>query len=279
MTVRSLAILTHARQGLNPDYFLATVADQFWRPAGRRVLLHKGLGPPPPADLAILHVDLTVVPPAYRALGAGYAQVLNGQVSDIAKRRVADGLVRPGDGYDGPVVVKTDLNHAGESERRLRQAGEGGALARLRDRLPPRWRGLPPGGDYRVYARTAAVPRWVWRNPALVVQRLFVERHGAHYALHQWLFLGKAGIVSSMLGTEPLVKWSNKVGFLPLHNEVPEEIQQRRRDLGFDFGKFDYVIDGGRARLLDANTTPHHGTTGPLTERQRTVVACLASGL
>ena len=273
--VASLAILTHAEQGLDPGYFLAAIADAVWRPAGRTVLLHQGLRAPPPAEAGLLHIDLTRVPADYVALAAGYPRTLNGGVTDISKRRVADGLVAPGDGYDGPVIVKTDLNHGGLPERRLRR----GLLAALRDRLPGRWSGRPPGGAYRVYGHAALVPAWVWRRPELVVQRFLAERHGSHYALHQWFFLGQASVVSTLLGGEPLVKWQTRRGNWPLHDAVPEELRRRRIELGFDYGKFDYVVQDGRAWLLDANTTPHLGGHPPWTERQLTVLRTLGGGL
>jgi hypothetical protein len=275
---KRIAILTHARQGLDEDYFLAGIARAFWVPAGHSLLVHAGPQAPPPADIAFLHIDLTRVPDAYRRLPASYPTTVNGGVFDISKRRIADGLVGPDDGYDGPVVVKTDLNHSGVRERALRRA-EGRWLSALRDRLPPRWRGEPPGGSYRIYDRASRVPSWVWRSRHLVVQRLFTERRGDEYVVHQWFFLGQASIVSSLRGSEPLLKWSNRTGLLPLHDEVPDEIRRKRVELGFGFGKFDFVVQDGRGWLLDANSTPHRGTTGPLTERQTQVFRCLAAGL
>ncbi len=277
-----LAILTHERQGLDPGYSLAAMADQVLRPGGRQVALHQGLGPPPLARLAILHVDLTVVPPAYLALGTRYRRCLNGGVADISKRRVADGLVQHGDGYDGPVVVKTDLNHQGSAESAMRRQGLGAlrrAALQARERLPGRWSGRLPGGHYSVFPRAADVPGWVWRRPELVVQRLFEERREGLFALNQWYFLGEAGVVSTMLASVPFVNMASVVRRLPLHGEVPDELRLRRRELGFDYGKFDYVIAGGRAHLLDANRTPHLSGDPPTAERMLAVHRLLASGL
>ncbi len=262
MAVPSLAILTHRRQGLDGGYFLAALVDRFWRPAGVAVTLHQGAGAPPAAELAILHVDLTRIPPDYLALAAAYPRTLNGAVADISKRRVGLGLLAERDDYDGPVIVKSDLNHGGASERRLRRSEAGpwrAALASLAERWPTPWRAGPQQGDYRLFERRAQVPGWVWRHPALVVEPLYVERQGAAFALNQWLFLGEAEVVSTLLAPVPLVKMASVTGSVPLHCDVPPEIRQRRRELGFDYGKFDYVIHEGRARLLDANATPHRG--------------------
>ena len=58
-----------------------------WERAGHRVLFHRGLGPPPAGDIALLHVDLTVVPESYLALARRYPRVLNGATGDIRKSR------------------------------------------------------------------------------------------------------------------------------------------------------------------------------------------------
>ncbi|TIV27981.1 MAG: hypothetical protein E5V96_34050, partial [Mesorhizobium sp.] len=50
---------------------------------------------------------------------------------------------------------------------------------------------------------------------------------------------------------------------------VPDELRALRRDLGFDYGKFDFVMHEGKALLLDANKTPG---------RVRNLSAFLAAG-
>jgi len=41
-----------------------------------------------------------------------------------------------------------------------------------------------------------------------------------------------------------------------IHRDAPSEIEALRERMGFDYGKFDYVIHEGRVILLDANKTP-----------------------
>lgn len=281
IATRTIALLTHLRQGLDGGYFLAAIA-RLWQAEGHRVRLHQGCGEPPPADLAILHVDLTHLPPSYRALGARYPRTLNGGVADISKRRIGQELLAGDSDYDGPVIVKSDLNHGGASERRLLRAERGAgraALASLRERWPTPWRAGPQQGDYRLYERREQVPRWVWRHPALVVEPLYVERRGGDYALNMWFFLGEAEVVSTLLAPSPLVKMASVTGSLALHRDVPPEVRQQRRDLGFDYGKFDYVVHEARGRLIDANATPHRGPDGAYAERVATCLAILAGGL
>ena len=40
--------------------------------------------------------------------------------------------------------------------------------------------------------------------------------------------------------------------------EVHPQIRELREAMGFDYGKFDYVVRDGEAILLDANKTPGH---------------------
>ncbi len=276
-----VAILTHLYQGLDPSAFLHTIAFEHWRKAGIEPVVQQGLRRPVPAEAAVLHVNLTRMPPDYAALAAGYPRCLNGGVTDIAKRRLSDDLVSRDDDYDGPVVVKTDLNHAGLAERRLALAS-GGRRAALAERwrrlLPGRASGRLAGDAYRFFERKDAVPRWIWRAPGLVVERLRRQRVGALYGMNMYFFLGDCGVVGTTLAREPLVKSRNAVERLPLSESVPTEIVAARRRLGLDYGKIDYVVEAGVVHLLDANPTPHAGPAG-LSERGREVCRRLAPGI
>lgn len=278
--IETIAILTHLRQGLDQDYNLARCKTFFWEREGRRVLVHQGTRDPPAADVAILHVDLTVVPPDYLAMAARYDRCINGAVADISKRRISRWLVTRDDAYDGAVLVKHDRNHGGASERRLRIA-EGGLFVRLQEAalrwLPRAWHGRA-GGDYQLFQRKEQVPAWVWRRRDLVVERFFAERHGDGYALHQWHFLGPCSAVSTFVSPSPLVKWHSGVLRLPPHHRVPEALWRRRRELGMDFGKLDFIVPDGEAVLLDANPTPHVGTR-EVHERSLWFCGVMAAGI
>jgi hypothetical protein len=58
---------------------------------------------------------------------------------------------------------------------------------------------------------------------------------------------------------------------------VPDELRAMRRALGFDYGKFDFVVNEGKAVLLDANRTPTAG--GPLSDSVRAHMSDLAEGV
>src|SRR5688500_421839 len=100
-----VVILTHRDDGfVRGSYFLREIAD-VWRERGLRVTVVSGPGRYVDGDVAVLHVDLTRVPDPYRELARRYRRVMNERVIDISKRRVSDQVVRPCDGYRGPVIV------------------------------------------------------------------------------------------------------------------------------------------------------------------------------
>jgi hypothetical protein len=257
---RRLVILVHLHQGLDEHCLINRLARFFWKPAGWEVVVQQGLRDPPDADVAVLHVDLTVVPDEYMALAARYPVCINGQLRDISKRVVSRSLVGRDDPYDGPVMVKTDRNSGGRPERVLRVA-MGGRSARwteaIERRLPPRWTGrLKNDDDYLYFPRKAAVPVWVWRRPELVVERFLEQREGPLYTINQWQFLGDSGVVLTYYGADRVVKYERQVRQDPVHERVPEEIRARRAELKVDYGKLDFIVTPEGARLLDANRTP-----------------------
>lgn len=278
----TIAILTHARQGLRPGTTIARIAHEHWSRDGHRVVVHQGLGTPPAADVAIQHVDLTRVPQPYLDLAAHYPRTINGAVGDISKRRISSDLLAEDDDFAGPVMVKTDLNHAGMPERLLRRSLPrlcARLLGLLEARLPCSWFGHLPGDQYLVFERKDAVPRWVWRSSGLVVQPLHAERRGNLFAMHQWYFLGDRDCVSTFLSHAPVVKLATVVERLPLHTDVPDALRRRRKELRFDYGKFDYVMPDGEPILLDANRTPDEGPEFPTNPRVAAICAALAGGL
>lgn len=278
----TVVVLAHKFFGLSDSMTLAFVAREHWTPQGHRVLVHRGIKTPPPGDLAILHVPLTHVPQGYADLARHYPHTINGSVTDTSKRRISTDLLGEDDSCDGPVIVKTDLNHGGSTERRLRRQSRSWRkrlLYKLERRLPPHWFGHLPQNRYQVFERKSMVPRWVWRSRGLVVQPFHAERRGNLFALHQWYFCGDHDCVSTFLSADPLVKLSTVAERLPLHKDVPDEIRRRRAELKFDYGKFDYVIAGGVPILLDANNTPNEGAGQEKHPRVLAICAALADGL
>ena len=57
------------------------------------------------------------------------------------------------------------------------------------------------------------------------------------------------------ISDDPIVK-AGSSGNVQLEAAIPEVLRARRSELGFDYGKFDYVLQAGQPVLLDANSTP-----------------------
>ena len=132
------------------------------------------------------------------------------------------------------------------------------------------------GVEYPIFDSPRDVPPAVWRNPALVVERFLAEREGSEFILRTWVFLGDHHTHTKWWSSEPIVKSATARKREPL-GEVPDELWRRRREMGFDFGKFDYALVDGRAVLFDTNKTP---ALGPYNREQWLPrVTHLAAGL
>jgi SAM-dependent methyltransferase len=278
----SIAILVHANDSFANNEYLGHLVP-FWKEAGHRVTVVRGPRRVP-ADVAILHVDLTVIPRRYAAVLKHYPVVINGAVLDISKRRVSAQLLGPGDDWKGKVIVKTDLNSRGFTEVRFspwRLSRLGITLRRLVHRIRRRLTGVggrfhdPMTPDYLVLDSLAEVPARIWNDRRLVVERFLPEERDGLFGLRTWVFFGDQETNSLSWSPDPIVKGANVIR--REEAAVPDDLRQMRRSLGFDYGKFDYVIHEGKTVLFDANRTP--SLPAHLVEKLAPALRKMASGL
>jgi hypothetical protein len=248
--VAHIVVITHRYDDFSSEDYLLRCFFAHWEQAGHRVTVAAGLDGWPAGDAAILHVDLSVVPAAYAEASKRYPRVVNGRALDIRKRHVSRHLVKRGDGWLGPVIVKTDLNCNGAREARLLRRMERDGVE---DKQVPRG-ALYMDGDYPVYASPAEVQETGWTHPGLVVERFRPEQDERGYWMRAWVFFGERERCTRYLGDQAIIKSRNIVAKEPA--EVPEALRAERRRLGLDYGKLDFVINDGEAVLLDANRTP-----------------------
>jgi hypothetical protein len=240
--------------GTGPDAchieIFALLAEE-WRTAGYRV--SSATAPIVSGDIGILNIDKTRVDPSELPANPRNRPLLNSSLLDISKRRVSRQLVERGDGYRGPVIVKTDLNHSGLPERCLDPPGR---WARVRGRLA-KWSGraIRPG-DYPIFESAKRVPSWIWRDRSLVVERLFCEREEDFFVLRMWVFFGSGEYTLKFLSRSPVVKFAEVVRWEFIDDPVPDALRGMRTELKADFGKFDFVMVDGEPRLFDVNKTP-----------------------
>jgi len=268
-----VAVLTHALDPIDQVNYLMLKIVKKWQASGVEVVVLRGPEHYEAADVLVLHVDLTVVPQEYLDFCARYPIVVNGRVRDISKRKISKNLLGPKDHYTGAVIVKADLNFGGFPELKMQRSGR---LSRMWNKyLPWSITGILSPSDYPVFRSMAEVPKAVWRNRRLVVEKFCPEREGDHYCLRQWIFLGDRGVSQRLVSLNPIVKFPNEV-HLEYGPPVPESLREMRSRLGFDYGKFDYVVVDGEVILLDANRTPALGVSDGWAQN---MAAELAGGL
>jgi hypothetical protein len=218
-----------------------------------------------PADIVLVHIDLSVVPERYFRFARRYPIVLNGKVKDIRKRRFAD-VLRKGDDWDGPVLVKSDLNAGGYPESVLGRSWLTRRSPRIR-RLLNRAHPLAGSGYYEIYDRIADVPPERFTDRRLVVERFRPEVENGLYHTRIYQFLGPHETCARLASEDPIVKTANTVRVEDV--EPHPAIVAVRRRFAMDYGKLDYVMHDGRPILLDVNKTAIGGTSPVLVRARR----------
>jgi hypothetical protein len=212
------------------------------------------------ADIGLLHVDTTLVEPAYVECMRRFPIALNARVVDISKRSFSRQLLKKGDSYTGRVVVKTNDNYGGIPDANIDVQRSNISEPLAFGERPWRHRRVIEPINYPIFDSISDVPPGVWRNPRLIVEKLLSEQdEEGNYLLRFWYFLGDKEVCELCTATRPIVK-GKTIFRRELFQGVPEELRKIRAELGFDFGKFDYAIVNGKPVLYDINRTPNFGT-------------------
>jgi hypothetical protein len=187
---------------------------------------------------------------------------------DISKSRISTQLVARNDSYRGPVIVKTERNYGGLPEQWLGSGSRsgwkkwGGVVRRFLGHWPsggPRgmaWesvQALPPSA-YPVFGSVRDVPAGVFANRHLIVEKFLPELADGEYCLRYYYFFGATGVNFLFRSKDRVVKATSTLTVEEV--PIPEELYQIRDKLGFDYGKFDYVLRDGKVVLFDVNRTP-----------------------
>lgn len=250
----------------------------YWQARGVEVIHVAGTRSLPPADVALLHVDLSVVPRRFSEAAATYPLALNARLNDIRKSRLPgrSHVVRNARETNGPVMVKTDFNCAAVPEHELWKRGT--RVLPWRERLALYRTGRRAlATDYALHADAREIPSGLWRDRRHVVERFLPEMDGPHYVLRWAFFLGSSVMGLIGRGAEPVVRASATVRPVEPMPEVHPEVLRYREMIGLDYGKIDYVIHEGRPVILDVNKTIG-GTTSSNPNLDR-LSSTLAGGL
>jgi hypothetical protein len=259
---RILILLHESERFEHPHYLIDDLRDA-WQKRGLHVSYAYGVRERHEADLLIPHIDLTHTPPEYAEYIRSFPAAVNRDVVDISKRRISTHLLRRGEDFHGPVIVKTDNNSGGVPEDELSRWRHP-FLARLRRKAAAHMEHAPGQRfawksvlrEYPIYSSLAEVPAGVFRNRALVVERFLPEREGDRYFVRNYFCLGSHTRSTRIADSTPFVKrpWAKLVdeGLA-----VPEPVLNLRRQLGLDYGKIDYAMHEGEVVILDVNRTPN----------------------
>jgi hypothetical protein len=205
-----------------------------------------------PADAVFMHVDLSVVPQRYLDLAARYPLQINARARDIRKSVSADGLVGRDSRYDGPVIVKSDLNYGGVPEYKERALPQRIA-SRVRKIVDPRAAStLLTKHDYRIYPSLAEVPMAAFRGDN-VVQKLVTEQAGGKNVLREYYFLGDLHYQSIEQSAATIITEDEHQGCEPF--APPARLISLRERLSLDYGKIDFVMADGEPFVFDVNKT------------------------
>ena len=214
-------------------------------------------------------VDLSIIPEDYVRYCEEFPRVVNRRVTDIRKSIFSTCRVQPGDAWRGRVIVKTDRNYGGRPE--LRILGNKHRISGIYRRARYVTRRLigqsyeRSGVDlstasslnphnYPIFDSVDAVPPGAFENPALIVERFLQEPSEDGYVLRSYNFLGDRWFSRRRVSPNPIVKaYNSRLIDSPT---VPPKLIEIRNSLGFDYGKFDYLMHEGEPILLDVNTTP-----------------------
>jgi hypothetical protein len=218
------------------------------------------------------------VPDEYLEFANNYPVVLNGKVKDIRKSNYSTLTLLADSDHAGPVIVKSNFNYAGMPEHTLSETWwDGNAplarkLRRARDRFSRRKVRLGDQETYQIYDHLADVPRESFVRHDLIVEKFLPEREDSLYVIRNMNFLGKNVYANKLRSRSPIVAISNIVDKVPI--DVDPGMLELAHSMGFDYGKFDYVVHDGKPILIDANKTTGTGpSTNPEKEARRRYMA------
>ncbi len=244
-----------------PPYFMLEGMIGFWRKAGADILVRPLGELSRTPDISFAHIARTFVDEKALARERAAAPVVNGRVADISKRRISANVVSRNDAYDGPVIVKTNLNYHGVPEEKDKPTAARAISSMLRRyglKPPARLMNALPFKHYPIYAAKAEAPSWAWTDDRLVVEKFLPEKEGEDFVTRSWTFFGDRNYVTRLKSKSPLVKATNH-HFHEILDAPPPGLASIRESLQIDYGKFDYVERDGAPVLLDVNTTVSMG--------------------
>ncbi len=247
-----IAILFHknSRRKFRKKFDIGLLAD-IWECQGHEVIVMFGIENFVPADVCIVHVDLTEVPGEYLDFAGRYPVVINGVIKDIQKRNYSEHQISPGDNYIGRVIVKSNQNSAGWPEFIVDHNIFLQVIARLAAKLNLVRSRYYSSSDYQVYDNLDQVPAACFDNPYFLVEKFLPELVDSVYYVNMYIFFGDCHECYRLGSLKPVVKAKSIISRETI--DPHPEILKIREKFNIDYGKLDYCIHDGEVVLLDVN--------------------------
>lgn len=265
---------------------LINLIKPYWVRWGAKIVELHGTQIYVPADIIIVHVDLSVVPTNYQRFAQQYPCQINANVLDIKKSSICDHLLKVGDEYSGRVLAKTDLNYAGvpeyvEEQQYQEKPGRTNLLRYLgrkahsvRMKLINRSSPIRTKRDYRVFKNLGSVPN-TYRRKDIVLQKFMPEFLGESYVLREYFFLGNIGYINVEVSDDPIFTTGEQVETYV--GAPPAAVDALCKRLNLGYGKIDYAIHNNETVIFDVNKTT--GTTGDHSVGAGKIAQALAAGI
>ena len=252
-TLDRIAILNNSGHAPGSRAHLSGLLADQWRANGIEVVELSGTGRFVEADLLFLNLGRPVLPEDYRNFAAQYPVTFNADAEDLRKHRYADGLLRAGAAYQGPVIVKADEEYASVAQAAPARAGIFNFWGGARRARPSNVHALGVGENYRIYASLRDVPPEKF-TAGHIVQKFLPETQAGRYVLRQYYFLGNAHFLSILTSGASIIRTSTPQS---LEEWAPsEELLDLRAHLGLDYGRIDFVEVDGKPFVISVSRAP-----------------------
>lgn len=207
------------------------------------------------AHSAVMHVDLTELPPPFVSIHEAYPRCVNGRARTISRLLYSKLRLARDDDFDGPVIVKTVLNHRGLPELHHEKTRSPVSLLGhvVRRLLIPDYiaKVCPP---YQVHSSLSGVSEEAWSDQRLIVEKFAPGRIELPVIKYRYEFFLDIGL-NTRATFDSLLCEPSKVESFDVVDDLPASVTAVRRQLKLDFGAIDYFVTGDEALVIDANKT------------------------
>ena len=204
---------------------------------------------------AFIHVDLTELPKESREIYKSYPGCINGKATTISRKLYSRVMLNQDDDFDGPVIVKSALNHRGLPELRYKKNRNfiTKKFYKIRARRIKDYR-KKVCPVYCIYKSIREVPSETWGDASRIVEKFLPGNLNLPVVKHRYEFFLDVELYTRSTFNSLLCDPAFTTSFEVI-DKAPEIVTDVRRSLHLDFGAIDYFMVGNEAYVIDANKT------------------------